>query len=126
MYSIYNEIFFLTFFLIVKRIQSYFLGLISNTLSIFKYFQHELNHCISKPSSIDFLTIKINNMNKIRLSSLLSKFLGMTVINLLFLLFIRFKGIDTIAFSSYVCMIFSWGFLVEFKCRQLENSLVDF
>ena len=62
-------------------------------------------------------------MEKIRFNCLLSKFLGMTVINVLFLLFIRFKGIDTIAFSTYIFMIFSWCFLVEFKYRQLENWL---
>ena len=90
-------------------------------LTTFKYFQNELNYCISKPSSIDSLTIKINNMNKIGLSCLLSKFLGMTVINELFFLFIRFKGIDTIAFSTYITLIFSWCFLVEYKYRQLEN-----
>jgi hypothetical protein len=61
-------------------------------------------------------------MNKIILGNLLSKFLGMTVINELFFLFIRFKGIDTIAFTTYITLIFGWCFFVEYKYRQVENS----
>jgi hypothetical protein len=61
-------------------------------------------------------------MNKIILGNLLSKFLGMTLINELFFLFIRFKGIDTIAFTTYISLIFAWCFLVEYKYRQMENS----